>query len=170
MSYEYYIGIDPGVKGGIAFVDAGGEGSARKMPATERDMWDVIAGLETGSEFALIERLGQLPMKKVIDAASGRPIMVPKQSAKTTKVLYLNYGQLRMALTASGIPHDEVTPITWQKHFGLVRTNPNETDTAKKNRHKAKAQQLFPSLKITHAIADSLLIAEFCRRTHANPP
>ena len=29
---------------------------------------------------------------------------------------------------------------------------------------KAKAQQLFPNLKITHAIADSLLIADYCRQ------
>ena len=34
-------------------------------------------------------------------------------------------------------------------------------DTAKKNRNKAKAQELHPELKITHAIADAILICEY---------
>jgi hypothetical protein len=34
-----------------------------------------------------------------------------------------------------------------------------------KNVTKAKAQQLFTQLKITHATADALLIAEFARRS-----
>jgi hypothetical protein len=33
-----------------------------------------------------------------------------------------------------------------------------------KNVSKRKAQELFPQLKITHATADALLLAEFGRR------
>jgi hypothetical protein len=33
-----------------------------------------------------------------------------------------------------------------------------------KNISKRRAQELFPSLKITHAVADALLIAEYGRR------
>ena len=33
-----------------------------------------------------------------------------------------------------------------------------------KNVTKSRAQELFPELKITHAIADALLIAEYGRR------
>jgi hypothetical protein len=33
-----------------------------------------------------------------------------------------------------------------------------------KNVTKRRAQQLFPQLKVTHAIADALLIAEYGRR------
>ncbi len=33
-----------------------------------------------------------------------------------------------------------------------------------KNVSKRRAQELFPALKVTHAIADALLIAEFARR------
>jgi hypothetical protein len=39
-----------------------------------------------------------------------------------------------------------------------------ETRTAKKNRHKDLAQRLFPKVKVTHAIADALLLAEWLRR------
>jgi hypothetical protein len=31
---------------------------------------------------------------------------------------------------------------------------------------KQRAQQLFPSAKVTHAIADALLLAEYCGRVH----
>jgi hypothetical protein len=68
-----------------------------------------------------------------------------------------------MALIASGVPFEAVTPGKWQKEFGLLAKK-GETKTAKKNRHKARAQELFPDLKITHATADALLIAEYGRR------
>jgi len=35
-----------------------------------------------------------------------------------------------------------------------------------KNVSKRRAQELFPEIKITHAIADALLIAEYARRTN----
>lgn len=31
---------------------------------------------------------------------------------------------------------------------------------------KAKAQELFPKEKVTHATADALLLATYCKRTH----
>ena len=41
----------------------------------------------------------------------------------------------------------------------------NKATTVKKNRHKAVAQGLFPChRKLTHSIADALLIAEYGRR------
>lgn len=152
-----YIGIDPGVSGGIALIDQGpvsNEPGAVKMPATERDIWDVFRTMETRPIFAYIEKLGGMPRDE-----QGRA----RQSGTTMFKMGLNNGLLRMALVASGIPFDEVLPKKWQAEFGLLK-RPNETQTAKKNRHKQKAQQLFPSLKVTHATADALLLAEYCRR------
>jgi hypothetical protein len=77
-----------------------------------------------------------------------------------------NYGALRMALTAAGIPFEEVVPGVWQRGLNIPPRKKTEGKTAWKNRLKAKAQQLFPSVKITLATADALLIAEFCRRKH----
>ena len=48
--------------------------------------------------------------------------------------------------------------------FGLKK-KPSETKKQKGNRCKARAQELFRLIKITHAIADALLIAEYGRRT-----
>jgi len=78
-----------------------------------------------------------------------------------------SYGFLRGCLVALGIPFDDVTPGKWQKALGLTRANKDESITSKKNRHKQRAQQLFPHLKITHAIADATLLCEFGRRLRA---
>jgi hypothetical protein len=67
------------------------------------------------------------------------------------------YGSLLMALTAKRVPFDEVPPGTWQKTMGCL-------SGGDKNVTKRRAQQLFPAVKVTHAVADALLIAEFARR------
>jgi hypothetical protein len=57
-----------------------------------------------------------------------------------------------------------VLPNAWQRALGVAYP-PGSTDTEKKNITKRRAQQLFPAFTpITHAIADALLIAEYCRR------
>jgi hypothetical protein len=59
-----------------------------------------------------------------------------------------------MALTAAGIPFTRIRPQVWQKKLGcMTKGNKNIT--------KQKAQELFPSIKVTHAIADALLIATY---------
>lgn len=56
----------------------------------------------------------------------------------------------------------------WLRPIDHLRNDPEALEIIrranKKNRHKAKAQQLFPAWHITHATADALLIAEYARR------
>jgi hypothetical protein len=80
-----------------------------------------------------------------------------------------NYGSLRMAMIASGLPFEDVPPQVWQKALKIPSRKKEgrqykETKAAFKNRLKAKAQQLFPRVYITLATCDALLIAEYCRR------
>ena len=77
------------------------------------------------------------------------------------------FGRIETALIAAGISHEFYTPQVWQAAFGLKRTDKAESDTAKKNRHKAAAVRLFPGRKIVHWEADAILLADFCRRTQA---
>jgi crossover junction endodeoxyribonuclease RuvC len=139
-----YIGIDPGQSGGIAVVCSDGTGFAWPMMDTERDIYDHIISLKTwcnASVSAVIERVHSMP----------------RQGVASTFKFGMGYGALRMALVASGLPWRDVTPQAWQKEIGCLTGGD-------KNVSKAKAQQLFPSLKITHATADCLLIAEWLRR------
>lgn len=144
------IGVDPGYSGGIAAVSGIGEARAWKMPETERDTWNLFETLalaDTGSDrvsgpvFALIERVHSMP----------------KQGVSSSFRFGMSYGLLRMALIASGIPFEEISPHQWQKAMGCL-------SKGDKSVTKARAQQLFPRVKVTHAVADALLLAELCRR------
>jgi hypothetical protein len=68
------------------------------------------------------------------------------------------FGGLEMALTAAGIPYRTVLPLVWQLRIIGAGTKGN------KNLSKAHAGRLFGGeVKVTHAIADALLIAEYGR-------
>jgi hypothetical protein len=151
-----YIGIDPGASGGIAILShvGGKEWStfACRMPETDRDIADVLHAATPieGETLAVIE--------KVNPGVFGRP--GARMGVVSAFTFGGSYRALKMALTCSRIPYDEVLPVKWQTALGC-------RSRGDKNVTKARAQQLFPFLKVTHAIADALLIAEFCRRLHS---
>ena len=129
--------------GGIAVITENGA-YAHKMPETERDILELLRDIAAqGKCFCFLERVGPMP----------------KQGVVSVWTFAGSYWGLRMALLAADIPFDLVAPAKWQGALGC-RT------AGDKNVSKTKAQQLFPGIKITHAIADALLIAEYGRRTH----
>lgn len=143
-----FLGIDPGQSGGIAWLeenpDPRATAWAAKMPETERDIWDGLAAFRMNQvTLAVIEKVHSMP----------------KQGVASSFKFGQNYGSLRMALIASCIPFEEVTPQAWQKALGCLTRGD-------KNVSKAKAQQLYPQLKITHAVADALLLATYARMLH----
>ena len=140
------LGADPGASGGLALVYADGTAEAWKMPATERDLLDLAR--EMATRWAVI-----FPPESRVPSATIEVVhAMPKQGVSSTFKFGCGYGGLRMALLASGFALHEVSPAKWQGGMGC-RTGGN------KNVSKAKAQQLFPTLRITHALADALLIA-----------
>lgn len=140
MSVITLIGIDPGLSGGIAVLKEG-EVAAYKTPETETDIVDFFRQFDPINTRALIEKV------------HGMPGMGGAAMFSFGKI----YGTTRTALIALKIPFDEVPPQTWMKVLGCMTKGD-------KNITKAKAQQLFPNIKCTHAISDSLLILEFLRR------
>ena len=137
-----FLGIDPGMSGGIALLSADLSFiQAYKMPETETDTQELLAE-HFGIRIGFIEAVHSMP----------------KQGVSSSFKFGQSYGFLRGLLVGMKIPFESVTPQKWQKEIGCMTRGD-------KNVSKAKAQQLFPSLKITHATADALLIAEFARRT-----
>lgn len=138
-----YLGIDPGYSGAAALLDAsGGLVGTIKLDSTERDVADFLAHCrESDDVFAILERVHAFP----------------KQGVSSVFRFGMSYGFLRGALIALRIPFEEATPRKWQTLLGCL-------SGGDKNVTKARAQQLFPGIKVTHAIADALLIAEYCRR------
>ena len=140
---KLHIGIDPGLSGGIAFIPATGTPWAHKMPETDKDLMELFRdSISLATPKALIELVHSSPQMGV----------------KSAFTFGEGYGRLQMALTALGIPYERIRPAMWQKAIGCLTKGD-------KNVSKRKAQELFPGIKVTHAIADALLIAEYNRRT-----
>jgi hypothetical protein len=156
-----YIGIDPGKSGGIAAVDNFGVCvCAQRMPETDRELYNLFRDLS--------ESMGvPVATKAVVEHVSSSPGMGVASAFK----FGTNFGALRMALTAAKIPFDFVAPKTWTAamevsapkgesgKFGAVDRKRRD-----KNLSKTEATRLFPRIKVTHAIAEALLIAEYARR------
>lgn len=140
---RFIAGIDPGKNGAVSFLLDSGEviESFEYAKYTEHELAEALG------------RYGPKISKTYLEFASSRP----GQGVKSVFSFGTNYGFWRGLLTALKIPYEIVTPGTWQRSLKCL-------SKGNKNITKAKAQQLFPASKITHAIADSLLIAEFGRR------
>lgn len=132
------IGIDPGTNGGIAWI-TDGKPCVEKMPDTLQDLWELFRDI--ASEWncrAYLEQVHSSPQMGVVSSFT----------------FGNGFGHLEMALTAVGIPFERVRPQVWQKAMGCMTKGD-------KNVSKRKAQELFPSMKVTHATADALLIASY---------
>lgn len=138
---KYHIGIDPGANGAIAFVlcDGSQVWKMEHAKSTEHDLAAFLASFDDA--VAYIEQVHAMP----------------KQGVSSTFKFGRSYGFMIGLLTAHKIPFREVTPRKWQSELGCL-------SKGDKNVTKAAAQRLFPDIKVTHANADALLIAEYCRR------
>lgn len=144
-----FLGIDPGKSGGIAVLIDGEVHNVLKLePCTEADIAEFVSDVR-----ALVEASTAGPLFAFLEKVSA----MPKQGVSSTFKFGTSYGFLRGLLVGMRIPFEEVTPQKWQKLMGCMTRGD-------KNVSKGRAQQLFPSLKITHATADALLIAEYGRR------
>lgn len=78
----------------------------------------------------------------------------PTDGGKGAFTFGLVNGLIRGALLVLGVEVHLVSPMLWQSRMECL-TGGN------KNVSKNRAQQLFPGIKMTHAIADGLLIARY---------
>ena len=181
-----YIGIDPGVSGGVALITDNSEKfnkllGLNKCPGTVSDMPELLNFNKTIKMTAVIEKVHSMP----------------QQGVASTFKFGMNYGQWLGILAALQIPYIEVTPQKWMKHFGGLPVCPSKAPkkadyntefcgcdlagynlavkahkaaqaknkTARKNHLKSLAQARFPKTKITLATADAVLLAVYAKET-----
>ncbi len=132
------LSIDPGSSSGAIVVNS----PTMEVPeilrlntATDKDIADFIRSRARHCRLAVLEKVSAMP----------------KQGVSSTFKFGVSYGGLRMALAWSGIPYVEVSPAKWQRQLGCL-------SKGDKNVTKAKAQQIFPELKVIHHTADALLL------------
>lgn len=146
---QVFIGIDPGINGGLAAVRQFDRIAAcgYPCPATLADMEFVLYNLchsvRADDPLAVIERAQSFP----------------GQGVASTFKFGKNYGEWLGLLTALKIPFKIVSPSVWMKHFGAM---PKER-TPRKNHLKGLAQQRHPDLKIILKTADAVLLADYAR-------
>ena len=89
-----YMGIDPGMSGGVAVIRDTLAPFAQKMPPTESELSALIGSLAPSVRFAVIEKVHSMP----------------GQGVASTFKFGMNYGFLRGLLITHRIPFQEVTP------------------------------------------------------------
>lgn len=135
------IGIDPGKAGAIAVLDGDKLVEVVKMPPTPMDVLTFLKSHSDG--IAYLEELGGMP----------------HMGGTSMFKLGRGYGHLEMALLAAGIRTIKVRPQKWEKDYSLGTKGKAGGYTAWKRVLKAKAQELFPNVKVTLVNSDALLIA-----------
>lgn len=144
----YYLGIDPGSNGGLATLDSSGKIYAlQSMPSLLPEVlryFQLFQGLQA---YALLEQISgyvgvEHPGSRMFEFGRG-------------------YGALEMALTATELEYDYITPQKWQRGLGLRTKAKSETDNQWKNYLKAEAQKRFPRIRVKLSTADALLIAYY---------
>ncbi|HOT74129.1 MAG TPA: hypothetical protein PLX18_11630 [Anaerohalosphaeraceae bacterium] len=140
----FFGGIDPGESGAVSVLDGAGSVVLCRpfRGLNEADIRDILESEVPVGTFFLLERVHAMP----------------KQGVASTFKFGRFCGMMSGLLCGLRIPYDTVSPTVWQKALNCL-TGGN------KNITKDLAARLFPTQKITHATADSLLIAEFNRRT-----
>lgn len=148
------LGIDPGTNGGFAWMNSahGVPGAQQFDGLTEHDIAEWLSDIASEGAFAYLELVG-----------ANRGKGDRRQGASSMFTFGQGYGFLRGALVALKIPFEAVRPQVWLPAMGL-RGIKDESQTNKKNRHKALAQRLWPTMKITHKVADAMLLCEYGRR------
>jgi crossover junction endodeoxyribonuclease RuvC len=139
----FYLGIDPGKTGGATLLDDKGD-IVVKLAFTNKTDHDISEWIQEQTKdrkvIAYIERVGSMP----------------KQGRTSIFTFGRGYGVLIGLLTGLKVSFDLVSPGVWQRRLGCLTHGD-------KNVTKTRAQRMYPNeTKITHATADSILIARFC--------
>jgi hypothetical protein len=154
MSAQNYIAIDPGVGGGIAYIDTDGSVHALPMPETLHDIQ---------SELRLLSRDTFGPLTVFLEEL---PKFTGKMSGSSMATMFRNYGRIEGLLAAYGARIEYLPPRKWQQALGL---GDKKTHGPRWKAHlKGRAQALFPKLSVTLKTADALLILEAGRKLTNN--
>lgn len=149
------VAIDPGVNGGLALLDRDGVVQVQKMPGTDID---VVSFLVEVSNTA-----------KEVDCYLEEPPLYAGRNIPGSAIgkLMWNTGVLYGAAVCLGWKMHRIRPAIWQKAH-TCGTKGELSSTAWKNKLKARAAELFPTVDVTLWNADALLILDAAKRGAIN--
>lgn len=165
---------DPGSSGGIGVLYDNNHLDLYKMPSTEGDVVNMFEKITTSNNISADEKAvcylekvgGYIPGRPTVKTCSQCGKKTVEQTGQPGSRMFTfgeGYGFLKGVIMSRKIPLHLVRPQDWIKVLGLGKKG-GLTTTQWKNKLKAKAQMLFPEVKVTLAISDALLILEYAKR------
>ena len=177
MGFDF-LGIDPGLNGGLAVVSGDKIRYKLAMPT-------ICFTPKKGRTKTEIDRDGIMSFLKTLPAHMHAVIEEQQafrsQNVTSTCTTCKNYGILLMGLFVAHTYITEVPSSIWQAHFGIVSVKKGEGETTKQQAANI-AQALYPNTDFrksgnTHiphdGIIDAVLIANYCQARFTpfeNPP
>jgi len=149
------VAIDPGVNGGIVWSGDGEDVTCEKMPGTDVEVCQLLASLSFKAKDVelFLEEPPMFAGKNIPGSAIGK--------------LMWNTGVRYGAAVAMGGKIHRIRPAIWQKAHNCG-TKGDLTTTQWKNKLKARAAELFPTVDVTLWNADALLIYDAATRRAIN--
>lgn len=158
----YIIGIDPGLAGALAILDANGTLRALadtptltlKVQRGTKQVYDVPGLVE------LLRPYSGLHAHVYIEESQA----MPQQGSRSMFTVGLGYGLWMGILASLGLPYTSVRPSVWKRSMTLGQD---------KEASRLRAQQLYPGAdlrrKRDHGRAEALLLASYglMRQRHA---
>ena len=148
-SHFKYIGVDPGVSGGLTVIDEEGDIEAVKCPKKVVDM--------AATFLSAVGDTAPEDVRFLMERVWARP-----NNASSRAFTYgVNYGQWLGIAASHEVKTYTELPNNWMKWFGCPK---GMISRDRKNWLKDKAKELYPNLKkITLATADAILIAHYAK-------
>ena len=179
-----YVGVDPGLHGGISTINPEGIVTAIPIPTVtiqvngkDRTAYDHTRVAHIFHKLGIYHKLGKHDCFAVLEEQTPRPVFykdkqgkVKKQGATSLYTTGCGFCLLKQALVDFEISHEIIPPKEWQKTFGISGGKGNT-----KTQSIEICKRLFPNLSLlptlksrkdSDGLADAALIAEFARRKH----
>ena len=153
-SHFKYIGIDPGISGGIAVIDEKNEIKAHKCPRSSDDM-------------ALLFQMciGNTPTDK-IRLVMERVWARPTNAVRAAFSYGVNYGQWLGITATHEVIMNTTLPLEWIQWVGCPKALKKNI---RKKWLKERAIELYPSIKrVTLATSDAILITHYAKEEYFN--
>jgi hypothetical protein len=146
------ICIDPGIHGGIAWIEDDTV-KAAKMPDGMTEQADFIRSIVVANPGikAILERTGTYK---------------PGNSGVGAVTFARHCGNLEMCLYMLSVPTDQVAPSVWQKGIGTWSKDKKE----RKNQIKEWGARKYPHLKVTLDISDAVAMLAWATKEVNIPP
>jgi len=163
-----YIGIDPGLKGGIGIIVPEQPGTQRQVSAWRMPVND--DGIDGARLAALL--LGLVDTYRLSMVTVERVGAMPGQGVVSMFTFGVGFGLIKGVLQATGIKYALVVPVVWKRRLDLLGKD--------KTASVALVQQIYPEVSLTPAgcrvpsdgLADAVSIAHwrFLQEEHPLPP